>query len=218
MASLIIEIHARRAGGDRPGARLGVGSAVRVTHDMLRGATDQAQRAELLDAVAGEAARGSRDAVELLVWAIDELALARPAIRGVLIDEADVDDVAQDVLVAVAETIGRFRGDARFTTWLHKVARFKAIDHLRRKRDQATIDEAPGDAQRISSLLASRATLQDALNALPEHYRSAVVLRDVQQRPYTEVAAQLGINLNTAKSRVARGRALLAGMLVEREQ
>jgi len=197
---------------------MGVGSAVRVTHDMLRGATDQAQRAELLDAVAGEAARGSRDAVELLVWAIDELALARPAIRGVLIDEADVDDVAQDVLVAVAETIGRFRGDARFTTWLHKVARFKAIDHLRRKRDEAAIDEAPGDAQRISSLLASRATLQDALNALPEHYRSAVVLRDVQQRPYTEVAAQLGINLNTAKSRVARGRALLAGMLVEREQ
>jgi RNA polymerase sigma-70 factor (ECF subfamily) len=185
---------------------------------MLRAATDRAQRAELLDAVAAEAARGSRDAVELLVWAIDELALARPAIHGVLIDEADVDDVAQDVLVAVAETIGRFRGDARFTTWLHKVARFKAIDHLRRKRDHATIDEAPGDAQRISSLLASRATLQDALSALPEHYRSAVVLRDVQQRPYTEVAARLGINLNTAKSRVARGRALLAGMLVEREQ
>jgi hypothetical protein len=86
----------------------------------------------------------------------------------------------------------------------------------RRKRDEAQLDETePGDAVRISSMLASRTDLQEVLAALPDHYRHAVVLRNVRQLPYNEVARRLEINLNTAKSRVARGRALLAAMLPE---
>jgi RNA polymerase sigma-70 factor (ECF subfamily) len=190
---------------------------VEVTQHALRAAAaDRTRLAALLDVVAAEAAAGSQDAMELLVWAIDELALARPAIRRVVINETDVEDVTQDVLVAVAVGVGSFRGDARFTTWLSRIARFKAIDHLRRKRDEAELDETePGDAVRISSMLANRTDLQEVLAALPDHCRHAVVLRDVRQLPYTEVARRLEINLNTAKSRVARGRALLAAMLPE---
>lgn len=194
-----------------------------VTADALRAAAgDRARRGELLDRLAADAAAGDRDALETLVWAVDDLGLCRSVIRRLVIDESDVDDVAQDLLVAVAETVGSYRGDAPFTAWLTQVARFKAIAHLRRKRDVDTLDDDVmrrvelSDAARISSMLASRATLQDAFAVLPPHYRDAVVLRDVRQLPYDEVARRLGVNLSTAKSRIARGRALAAAALARR--
>lgn len=189
-----------------------------VTKEALRRAAgDRDQLSALLDPVAAEAAAGSPPHVEMVVWAIDELELVAPVIRRLVLDESDAEDVAQDVLIAVAETIGSFRGDARFTTWLHQVARFKAIGHLRRQRDEARLDDLePTDAARISSMLASRVVLQELIDGLPESYRSAIVLRDVDQLPYDEITRRLGINVNTAKSRVARGRALVAARLVER--
>jgi RNA polymerase sigma-70 factor (ECF subfamily) len=207
--------------GDTPGASDRHGPAG------LRQARESLQRvdrgdgdalAARLDPVAGAAAGGSPEALELLVWAVDELDLARAAIRRVLVDEADVDDVAQDVLVAVAEGIHGFRGDARFTTWLHQVARFKAIAFLRRKRPAEALPETErlGDAARISSMIASRTSIADVLRALPEEYREPVILRDLEHLPYDELARRLGMNINTAKTRVARGRALVAARLAVR--
>ena len=159
--------------------------------------------------------------MELVLWAIDELGLARPAIRRLLVAEADVDEATQDVLVAVAETIGGYRGDARFTTWLHQVARFKAIAHLRRKGppsvppagDDGASPVRPGDAARLSSVIATRASVAEILRALPAEYREPVVLRDLEQLPYDQIALRLDLKVNTAKSRVARGRALVAARL-----
>ncbi|MGH9209164.1 MAG: RNA polymerase sigma factor [Acidimicrobiales bacterium] len=188
----------------------------RTVRDGLRQAAgDREALAAVLDPLALEAASGSPDAVELVVWAVDELGLARPAIRQLLVDERDVEEVGQDVLVAVAETLHGFRGDARFTTWLHQVARFKAIAFLRRRRSTEPLpgDDPVGDAQRISSMIATRTSISEVLAALPPDYREPVVLRDVQQLSYDQLAERLGLNLNTAKSRVARGRALVAARL-----
>lgn len=180
---------------------------------ILAAAGDSARLSAVLDPTALAAAE-SADDLEVLLWAVDRLELALPAIRRILIDEADVDDVRQDVLVAVAETVAGYRGEARFTTWLSQVARFKAIAHLRRKRENATLDDGTvADAVRISSQLADRATLHDVLAGLPDRYREPLVLRDVHQLPYQQVAGRLGLNLNTVKSRVARGRALVAARL-----
>lgn len=178
-------------------------------------AADPAQLAALLDAVATDAAAGSTDALDTLLWAIDKLSLGRGVVQRLVLNEPDVEDVTQDVLIAVAEKISSFRGDARFTTWLHQVARFKAIAHLRRKRDESSLDDdiEVSDAVRVSSLLAGQAQLEQLMAALPEHYRQAVVLRDVQQLPYQEVAHRLDIEVGTVKSRVARGRALVAARL-----
>lgn len=170
----------------------------------------------LLDGIAVAAAHGSDVALDLLLAAIDELGLARSAIRRLVLDPYAVDDITQDVLIVVAEKIGTFRGESRFTTWLYRVARFKAIDHLRRSRDTVGLDDSeqePSDAMRMSSLIANRALIRTALDALPEHYREAVVLRDVEGLPYEEVATRAGIPLNTAKTRVARGRALVAAKI-----
>lgn len=190
-----------------------------VTRRELRAAAAAPdQLPDLLDSVAASAASGSQEALETLLWAVDRLALGRSVVQRVVVNEPDVDDVTQDVLVAVAETIGSFRGEARFTTWLHQVARFKAIAHLRRKRDESGLDddvEVP-DALRISSLLAGQDRLDALLAALPEPYRDAVKLRDVDQLTYDEVASRLGISPGTVKSRVARGRALAAARMAKR--
>lgn len=180
-------------------------------------AADRDALVALLDPVASRAASDDHEALEALIWAVDELHLARSAIRLLVVQEADAEEVEQDVLVVMAETIGSFRGEARFTTWLHQVARYKAIAHLRRRRDALRLgeEEEVGDAVRISSMIASRTVLDDAIGGLPDLYRDAVVLRDVEQLPYAEVAERLELNLNTVKARVARGRALAAAKLRE---
>lgn len=170
-------------------------------------------RADLLDDVADRAAAGEVGALEDLLWAIDELRLARPVIRRLIVQDADAEEVEQDVLVAVAESVGSFRGEARFTTWLHEVARHKAIARLRRRRETVPLHEHVGDAARISSVIAARTALDGAIRSLPDLYRAAVVLRDIEQCEYAEVAERLGLNVNTAKARVARGRALVAARL-----
>jgi RNA polymerase sigma-70 factor (ECF subfamily) len=210
--------------GDVAAAGEGDRAALRRVRQALRslGPADREAVAELVDPVARAAAAGSPAALELLVWAVDELGLARPAIRQLLVDDADVDEVAQDVLVAVAETVRGFRGESRFTTWLHQVARFKAIAHLRRRAPAPVADPAAaegggpeplGDAQRISSMIATRASIGEVLRDLPDEYREPVVLRDVEQLSYEELSSRLGLNPNTAKTRVARGRALVAARL-----
>jgi RNA polymerase sigma-70 factor, ECF subfamily len=70
-----------------------------------------------------------------------------------------------------------------------------------------------GEAVRISSLISTRETVRQLVQRLPDRYRRAVELRDIERLPYAEAAARLGVNVNTVKSHVARGRALLAGML-----
>ena len=153
-------------------------------------------------------------ALELLLAAIDDLGIIRGAVRQLVLDQQAVEDVTQDTLIVVAEKIGTFRGEARFSTWLHQIARFKAIDHLRRQRETTTLDDTaaiPSDAVRLSSMISSRTVLRELIDQLPEHYRVAIVLRDVESLPYDEIARREGIPLNTAKTRVARGRALIAG-------
>lgn len=167
-----------------------------------------------IDQVAAAAADGSTTALELLLRLIDDGGLARPAVRRLIVEPASVDDVVQETMIAVAERIGSFRGDSRFTTWLHQVARFKAIDFLRRQRDAVSIDGddvVPTDTMRISSMIATRKVLGGLVEALPDHYRQPVVMRDIDQLPYEDIATRLDLPLNTVKSRIARGRAMLAG-------
>jgi RNA polymerase sigma-70 factor, ECF subfamily len=174
-------------------------------------------RDPLLDVLAVRAATGSTLAVELLVETVDRLRLAHRMVHGLLVDETAVDDVAQDTLVAVATGIHAFRGDAAFATWLQRIARNRAIDHLRRQRATVPLeDHDVGDAVRVSSMIATQETARALIDQLPDRYRASMVLRELDRLPYAEVAEQLESNENTVRSHVARGRALL-GRLVEAE-
>lgn len=174
---------------------------------------DQHERNAIVDAVAQGAATGSTVCLDALLALIDEQRLDRTSIRKLIVNDHDADDVHQDVLIAVARSIQNFRGDASFNTWLYAVARNTAASHLRRQRDTQALadgDDAITTAQRVSSMIATRSALRDAVDALPVHYRDPVVLRDVEQLSYEQIADRLGINLNTVKSRLSRGRAMVA--------
>lgn len=181
------------------------------------GASDADQRSEFLNQLA-TASGTSAQCLDVLLRIVDGHGLDRPAIRRVLVDNDQADDAHQDVMIAIAQGIDRFRGDSAFTTWLHSVARYVAIDHLRRRKETQQLsseDHLPTGAAKLSSLIASRSDLAAAVNALPEVYRRAVILRDVEQQTYADIAATLGIELNTVKSRISRGRALVASALAE---
>ncbi len=173
------------------------------------------ERRRLLDAIAVRAAAGSRSATELLVVIVHRHRLAVPPITDVLIDPADIDDAAQLTLIAVAERIGRFEGRAPFRSWLRTVARNEALQVLRRKRrtheDQGA--ELPDDGdfvRRLSSVVANEFLVRQALDRVSEPFREALIMREVRQLDYAEIADLLGVPVGTVRSRIARARAQLA--------
>lgn len=169
---------------------------------------------DVLQVLAEHARDGSALATELLVEQLDESGVIRRFVRAALLDEVSVDDVCQDALISVAGSIGSFRGGSKVTTWVHTVVRNRVIDHLRRQRATAPLPEnEQSPAQRMSSMLATRATVQAALAELPDLYREPVALRDVAGLSYAEVAERLDRNVGTVKAQISRGRAMVAASL-----
>ena len=171
---------------------------------------------DLLLDLASRAAQGSAVATEVLLTQLDESGMVRRFARGALLDESAIDDVCQDSLISIAASIETFHRDSKVSTWVHSIVRRRVVDHLRRQRATSPLpDEDAGPSQRMSSLLATRATVREALAALPEPYRSPVTLRDLEGLSYADVAERLDLPLGTVKGQISRGRALLAATLRE---
>ena len=124
-------------------------------------------------------------------------------------------DVAQEAFVRAWRAIERFRGDAKFSTWMHRITVNTAFTHRdRRKRTQVdSLDEIyrePESAsltpERGGESAAMRGPLQDALNELPESLRAVVVLKDVYEWSHPEIAEHLSISVAAAKVRLHRAR------------
>jgi RNA polymerase sigma-70 factor (ECF subfamily) len=181
---------------------------------------DDTQAHAVLDAIAGSAADGSPYALELLLTVITEHRLAAPVIARHINSPALVEEVEQEVLIAVSRSIHRYRGEAKFTTWLYTLARNTAVSELRRQRPTTTIEDEhldPDSARRLSSLVVERDRVREAVYALPPVFRETVFLRDIERLSYSEIAERQGLAINTVRSRLSRGRALLAAQLPEHE-
>ncbi len=182
----------------------------------------EGERSDLLDELATQVVAGGEGAAAALAWAVRHFQLARPALRAYLISDADVDAAEQATLVAVAFRMGSFRGDAKFTTWLHRVATNEARQLIRSERRHTERAE-PGDideyaeqfVETVSSMLANHEVVQQAIAGLSPNHRRAMVLREDQGYSYEEVASHLGVPVGTAKTWVRRGRAELAVALRE---
>lgn len=145
--------------------------------------------------------------------------------RSMCKDPADADDLAQDALLKAYLALRSYRFSSAFSTWLYRVVRNTCIDHARqaasRTRAQATAAESEDDRPTPETtppdeLLAQgqlRASLWDALRALPLEYRTTVVLFDVEGLSHEEVAAVEGVAVGTIKSRLSRGRSQLRTLL-----
>jgi RNA polymerase sigma-70 factor, ECF subfamily len=141
---------------------------------------------------------------------------------------AEAQDLTQEVFLRVFRTLKTFRSaEGSLGTWLARVARNLLIDHYRRTRqervtdpieDQLTVLEEKGAtaSERPDHAVAGREAsemLQAALQKLSPDLREAVILRDLQEMEYREIAEVLGIPEGTVKSRINRGRAELARLL-----
>lgn len=183
--------------------------AARRTADALLGAGAQD---EVLAALA-QLSVTLPEALELFVETLDATGVVRRFAGAALLDPSAVDDVAQDSLISIAQSIHSYDGRSKVTTWVHSIVRRRVADHLRRQRRTVELEEQHRPAARMSSLIADRVSVQQVLAGLPDRYRAPVELRDLEQLPYAAIAARLGRAEGTVKSQVSRGRAMLAGRL-----
>ncbi|MBI2812720.1 MAG: sigma-70 family RNA polymerase sigma factor [Opitutae bacterium] len=143
--------------------------------------------------------------------------------------EADARDVCQEIWLTVWRELPRFRGEARFSTWLHPIATRRALDHLRKRRrwfdrflpfangdDAVESAPEPSTADDDGSLAESgerRAALHAALAALPPKLRAVLALREVEGLSYEEIAHAVSVPTGTVMSRLYHARRLLAQKL-----
>jgi RNA polymerase sigma-70 factor (ECF subfamily) len=120
-------------------------------------------------------------------------------------------------MIAVTRGIHRYNGQSAFTTWLYRVATNAALDEVRRRGRRPTpveiLPEAVPAGGSLESAVGARIDVDAALASLPEDFRAAVVLRDLCDLDYAEIADALGIPVGTVRSRIARGRAAIAERL-----
>jgi RNA polymerase sigma-70 factor (ECF subfamily) len=162
------------------------------------------------------ARRGDRRALDSL---LDRHADRIHAVcRRIVVHPEDALDATQEAMIAIARGITRFDGRAAFSTWCYRIATNAALDELRRKRRRPVPAEAdPGAVVARGSgpddVVAARVDVDAALRAVPEDFRVAVVLRDLCDLDYAEIAAVLDVPVGTVRSRINRGRAILVERL-----
>lgn len=136
-------------------------------------------------------------------------------------DGCEAEDVAQEAFLRVWKHAPKWRpGAARFDTWLHRVALNLCYDRLRRRREVAFAtppdqrDEGPGPDRGLQASDTGRRVAQ-ALQALPERQREAVVLCHYQELGNIEAAAAMGISVEAVESLLGRGRRALREALMD---
>ena len=141
--------------------------------------------------------------------------------------DSDAQDLTQDVFLRVYRALGGFRStEGSFATWLTRLTRNLLIDHYRRTRNERVTDSIEEQLPRVEegfvsvnrpdAALAGREAselLQAALAKLSPELRETIILRDLQEMEYREIAVVLSIPEGTVKSRLNRGRAELARLL-----
>ena len=142
---------------------------------------------------------------------------------------ADAEEAAQEAFLAAWQGLKFFRGESSFSTWLYRLASNACVDLLRKEgrhqaaagpslNDEETVLELPDEAPTPHALAEQaelRRQIEEGLAALPEEYRTVLVLREIHQQSYDEIAEILSLDLGTVKSRISRGRKRLRKFLLE---
>lgn len=134
----------------------------------------------------------------------------------------DAEDIVQEAFVRAYQNLGRYRDEAKFTTWLLRIVTNLCTDHARMTHRRQVLEQQEagegllwmtvGDTDDpVANLEAQRRVkaLRKALNALPTHHRTMIILRDIEERDYNDIAAILGCTVGGAKLRVLRARRAL---------
>lgn len=132
-------------------------------------------------------------------------------------DEDLAGDFTQDTFIRAFDQLARFRGEAAFSTWLHRIAVTTTSNAMRKVRRQRTretaIDGIPEPAAPPPTDADLQSRLAAAIERLPEIYRTTLVMHDVEGFTHPEIASALGVPEGTCKSRLFQARAQLRRML-----
>jgi RNA polymerase sigma-70 factor (ECF subfamily) len=140
---------------------------------------------------------------------------------------SESEDLTQDVFIRLFRTIGSFRGESAFTTWLHRLTVNLVLMHFRkRKRRPDQISEKEQlpayivtgieDPKRMG--IVDRILLSEGIARLPAGYREAIILHDIQGLEHREIAERRGRSIGTSKSQLHKARVMLRGLIGGRHQ
>jgi len=151
-------------------------------------------------------------------------------------NEEDASDMAQEALLKAYRSLRMFKGNSSFGTWLYRITTNVCLDELRRRKRRIiplSLDEplATQDGEEIDKEIADQSPgadilyeqkefsdyIQNLLDELRPEHKTAIVLRDVMELSYEEIAQTLDCSLGTVKSRISRARDMLRKKLVDRE-
>jgi RNA polymerase sigma-70 factor (ECF subfamily) len=137
-------------------------------------------------------------------------------VRRIAADDDLAQDYAQEAWIRAIRALPTFRGDARFSTWLHRIAVNAALQSLRKldarsKRETPVSEDVPVAPEHADSLLQKR--LQRALDQLPEGMRQVLILHDVEGYTHEEIGDVLGVTSGTSKSQLFKARAKMRSLL-----
>ena len=133
----------------------------------------------------------------------------------------DAQDAAQDVFLKAFRSLGSFKREASLYTWLYRIGVNTCLDYKKKSRpelleDDSFVDELPSAEPSPEQLYQSKEigqAIQSALQKLPDSLRATIVLKEMEELSYEEIAETLQISIGTVKSRISRAREELRGLL-----
>lgn len=153
----------------------------------------------------------------------------RPIIAYVYRIVGDYDaalDLAQEVFIKVYGSLGRYRAEYKFSTWIYRIAHNAAIDHLRRVAARDAREEVERRERDLRSSALNpeqerernerRAEIEAVVDQLPPAYRELIILRHAHDLSYEEIAEVTALPLGTVKNRIFRAREMMRRMFIER--
>ena len=133
---------------------------------------------------------------------------------------SDAEDIAQEAFLKIYHKLDNFKAQAKFSSWLYRITLNTAYDHLRRQKHRTiSLDEIDytniADKQSNQDIL-TKEVIQDALDKIPFDFRSALVLKELEDLSYEEIAQSLNVRIGTVESRIFRARKMLKEILIKR--
>ena len=139
-------------------------------------------------------------------------------------DFSEAEDLTQEIFIHLFRTVGSFRGESAFTTWLHRLTVNHVLMHFRKRkaRPAMTAGDADLSLQAVAGTsdlkrmrILDRILLSEVIAQLPEGYREAVILHDVEGREHREIARIRGRSIGTSKSQLHKGRTMLRALITQ---
>ena len=135
---------------------------------------------------------------------------------------SESEDLTQDIFINLFRTIGGFRGESAFITWLHRVTVNHVLMHFRKRkmRPELTVENAELPTSVVAGTqdpkpmrIVDRILLSEVIAKLPEGYRQAIILHDIQGLEHREIAERRGRSIGTSKSQLHKARVMLRGLI-----